>query len=83
MKDPISLQTILQLVDSFGLVSILVLLLVLFYQGRIMSRKVWEELTTKVVDGLSARYEQMTTEMVKEIVDSVVRCLEDVVGGRK
>jgi len=63
------IETLLGLVNAGGVLTVLLVLFVMFYRGDLLSRRVYEELTERLLGDLSARVIAGVGAMLKEARD--------------
>lgn len=66
--ESISVQTVIEVINTLGVTGMLILLFILFYRGDIMSRRVYEELTKHILQELCDSIIGEVKDLVKEII---------------
>jgi len=63
-EEVVLLKAILEIISSFGVIGILGLLIVLFYRGDLLPRKVWEELTKSTMREIVQEFKEALNEVL-------------------
>jgi len=66
-EEVVLLKVILEIISSFGVIGVLGLLIVLFYRGDLLPRKVWEELTKSAMREMVQEFKEAVNEILTRI----------------
>lgn len=65
--DPITYTTLLQAVNTFGVVAVLVFFMFAFYQGKIISKSILD----RILEVYERQFEEMTDRIMKRLDDAL------------
>ncbi len=65
--DPITYTTLLQAVNTFGVVAVLIFFMLAFYQGKIISKTILD----RILEVYERQFEEMTDRIMKRLDDAL------------